>query len=161
MSIEVIRIPIDDKPVLRRLMELYLYDFSKFDQADVNQHGLYEYDFIDPYWTEPERHPFFIRVGGKLAGFALVRITRYSSGRPLHNLAEFFVMRKYRRQGVGHAAAKNIFAQFPGLWHVAQEEANVPAQVFWKKVIQEYTGSNFRQVVVEGWHGPVLEFESG
>ncbi len=35
--------------------------------------GLYDYMYLDHYWTEEGRHPFFIRVDGKLAGFALVR----------------------------------------------------------------------------------------
>ena len=92
---------IDDKPVVQQLLELYAHDFSAFNGADVDDHGRYGYRYLDAYWTEPGRHPFLFRVEGRLAGFALVR-----AGVP-HDMAEFFVMRKYRRSGVGVDAARD------------------------------------------------------
>ena len=38
-----------DRAVLRRLIELYRYDFSEFDQADVGRHGDYGYRYLDHY----------------------------------------------------------------------------------------------------------------
>jgi predicted acetyltransferase len=153
------KVSVQDKAVLRNLMELYLYDFSEYDNADVNEHGLYEYDFLDAYWTEESRHPFFVRVNGKLAGFALVRLMDIE-GRPVYSMAEFFVMRKYRRRKVGQAFACQLFDQFPGAWHVAQEEGNQPSKAFWRKVIGEYTAGQYREIEIASWHGPVQEFES-
>jgi predicted acetyltransferase len=54
-------------------MQLYLYDFSEMCGDDCDERGLFEYEYLPRYWIEPERHPFLIRVDGKLAGFALVR----------------------------------------------------------------------------------------
>ncbi len=88
------------KAVVRRLLELYGHDFSEFTDADVDEHGRYGYPYLDAYWSEPERHPFLFRVDRHWAGFALVR-----SGAP-HDMAEFFVLRKYRRHGIGHVAAR-------------------------------------------------------
>ena len=34
-------------------MELYRYDFSEFDGADVGSHGEYGYRYLDHYWAEP------------------------------------------------------------------------------------------------------------
>lgn len=151
--------PLGQKPVLRRLMELYLYDFSEYDQADVNEHGSFEYDYLDAYWVEPHRHPFLVRVNGKLAGFALVSEIEID-GQKVNSMAEFFVMRKYRRQKVGQAFACRLFDRFAGVWHVAQEEANQPSKIFWRQVIGEYTGGDYREVRLPGWHGPVQEFRS-
>ena len=106
--VEVFEAPLEEKSVVRRLLELYQYDFSEFVDGDLDRHGTYGYQFLDNYWTEPARHPFLFRVGGKWAGFALVR-----AGAP-HDMAEFFVMRKYRRHGVGIVAARELFARFPG-----------------------------------------------
>ena len=50
-------------------------------------------------------------------------------------MAEFFVMRKYRRTGVGTDAARAIFERFPGAWQVREEEANVGAIHFWRRAI--------------------------
>lgn len=161
MDIEIDPIAKGEKPALRRLMELYLYDFSEYDQADVNEHGTYEYEYLDHYWIEADRHAFFIRAGGKLAGFALIREIKLEDGSSLHSLAEFFVMRKYRRKKVGKGAAHRLFGMFPGRWQVAQEEANLPSQKFWREVIGEYTGGRYAEVQVEGWQGPAQEFEAG
>lgn len=55
----------DNKDVLRRLLELYLYDFSEFDGRDLGPHVTYGYPYRDHYWTEPDRFPFFIRGGDR------------------------------------------------------------------------------------------------
>jgi predicted acetyltransferase len=144
-------------------MELYLYDFSEIDRADVGPHGLYEYPYLDHYWVEEERYPFLVWVNGRLAGFALVSRYNYlTGGHDAWVIAEFFVMRKYRRQGVGEAAAWRIFELFPGDWQVAQLMENAPATAFWRKVIGRYTGGGFEEVTLDNdnWRGPVQKFES-
>jgi predicted acetyltransferase len=50
-------------------------------------------------------------------------------------MAEFFVMCKYRRAGVGSEAARLVFAQLPGEWQVRQEESNAAATIFWRGAI--------------------------
>lgn len=44
-------------------------------------------------------------------------------------------MKKYRKKGIGKAAAMMIFDMFHGGWEVSQWINNVPAQNFWGKVI--------------------------
>lgn len=150
-----------DRSRLANLLELYLYDFSAFDDAELGADGRYGYTYLDRYWTEPGRYAFLIQIDGWLAGFALVR-TVEADENPLRSIAEFFVLRKYRRLGVGRTAAQRIFDLFPGHWQVNQEAANLPAQAFWRRVIGEYTGGCF----TEGWQaaeapvGPVQRFAS-
>lgn len=60
-----------------------------------------------------------------------------------HNIAEFFVMKKYRRKGVGRVAAMKIFDMFHGGWEISQWINNLPAQNFWGKVIAEYTNGKY------------------
>ncbi len=160
MSIEVRKAGIEDKPVLRNLMELYRYDSTEFDGEDVGEHGFFGYRYFDQYWTEPERHAFIVRVDSRLAGFAFVREIGVNEGERIHSLAEFFIMRKYRRQGVGTAAAGRVFDMFPGRWRVFEEEANKPAQAFWRKVISAYTFGEFREIRDEAWAGPIQEFKT-
>jgi hypothetical protein len=110
-SIEVIPATAAERPVVRNLMELYLYDFSEFDGAEIGPFGLYGYPYLDNYWTEPTRFPFLVRVDGQLAGFVLVARYNYFTGL-LPNasaecpwvIAEFFILRKYRRQGIGEGS---------------------------------------------------------
>ncbi len=161
MNIEIRKAGIREKPVLRNLMELYRYDSSEFDGEDVGEHGLFVYRYFDHYWTEPGRHAFIVRVSGRLAGFAMVRAIGVDETEPVHQIAEFFIMRKYRRQRIGTTVARRIFDLFPGRWRVAEEEANTPAQMFWRKVISGYTSGGFKEIRDDEWVGPQQEFRTG
>ena len=97
--------------------------------AEVGDDGRFVYDHLDRYWTEPDRHPFLVRVDGRLAGCALVR-----SGAP-HDMAEFFVMRSTGAAASAPAAAPRLFARFPGEWQVRQLAANTGATAFWRTAI--------------------------
>jgi predicted acetyltransferase len=145
-AIEVVEARIEETDVVRHLLELYAHDFSEFTGADVGADGRFGYPYLDLYWTEPERRPFLFRVDGHWAGFALVR-----TGAP-HDMAEFFVLRKYRRGGIGVAAARAVFARIPGAWQVRQMHANAGATAFWRRAIPY----EYREEVVE--MGPVQRF---
>jgi predicted acetyltransferase len=129
MAVEVIEASDEDRSVVRRLLQFYHYDFSEFDDADVDSHGEFLHRYFDEYWTDSDRKAYLFRVGGAWAGLALV-----FTGLP-HDLAEFFVMRKYRRRGVGAEAAAQLFARFPGDWTVRQQLSNPAATTFWRKAI--------------------------
>jgi predicted acetyltransferase len=163
VDIELNYASIDDKSVLRNLMELCQHDYSEYDGADVDEHGLFGYRYLDHYWTEAGRTAFLVIVAGKLAGFALVRTIEAQDKRLTHTVAELFVMRKYRRQGIGRQVAWRLFDLFPGHWSIAQEEGNRPAQSFWRQVIAEYTQGAYTDEVLETeeWHGPRQRFQSG
>ena len=57
--------------------------------------------------------------------------------------------------------ARRIFDLFPGRWRVAEEEANTPAQMFWRKVISGYTSGGFKEIRDDEWVGPQQEFRTG
>jgi predicted acetyltransferase len=147
-DIKVLEARLRDKPVVRRLLELYLHDFSEFTDADVDGRGRFGYPYLDLYWTEPERRPFLFRAAGHWAGCALVR-----RGTP-HDMAEFFVLRKYRRTGVGVVAARDLFHRFPGAWQVRQMTANTGATAFWRRAIP----FEFTEELTDA--GPVQRFTS-
>ncbi|KHL05682.1 GNAT family N-acetyltransferase [Sinomonas humi] len=129
MELEVIPAEPEQRSLLRQLLELYRYDISELDQSDVNDDGFYGYRWLEFYWTESERHPFLFRVDGHPAGFALVRTGKVTE------MAEFFVLRKYRGQGIGTGAARALFSRFPGKWLVSQVPGNDAATRFWRATI--------------------------
>ncbi len=63
LEVELHPAQVEDKSVLRNLLELYAYDFSEYDGADVDAHGLYGYERLDHYWTEEGRAPFLWHIG--------------------------------------------------------------------------------------------------
>jgi len=138
-------VPVCEKEALGRLLELYIYDFSEFLPIDVNEDGCYGYQYLDEYWSDPVRHPYFIKVEGKLAGFVLVRSFPDPNDEPVFTIAEFFIMKRYRRHGIGKAVAHEIFRAFPGKWEVFQISSNLPAQAFWRRTIAEYTQNDFSE----------------
>jgi predicted acetyltransferase len=160
MQVELTRAPIEEKSVLQHLLELYSYDFSDFTGWDVNEHGLFGYRYLDHYWTDPGRVPLLIRVEGKLAGFALACPRDGEDDAAESFIAEFFVLRKYRRRGVGRLAARRVFAMFPGRWAVREVLENVTAQAFWRSVIAELTGGAFTEALSDDSSAIVQRFTS-
>lgn len=154
-QIEVKRATIGEKLLLRHLVQLYSYDFTEFDHVDVDEDGLYRYDYFDHYWTEENRHPYILRVGGKPAGFAFIKVERADDGSPYTYMAEFFIMKKYRGQGIGQAVAVQLFDRYPGVWEVSEIAQNRPAQAFWRKIIGRYTGGKFEEETFDD--GDVLQ----
>jgi len=138
--------PVDyaHKEVLGSLLQLYLYDFTEFEPATIEEDGRYPYRYLDEYCAPApgeERHAYFIRKDGHLAGFAMVRVVNNSNV-----MSEFFVMRPYRRSGTGAEAAKAVFQAHPGDWIVHEHPANLPAQAFWRRAIGDATGGAFTEV---------------
>jgi predicted acetyltransferase len=124
--------------------------------------SLYDYPYLDHCGVN-RAHPFLVRVDGNLAGFVLVARYNYLTGqKDTWVMAEFFIMRKYRRQGVGDSVAAYIFDQFPGGWQVGQITENTPATAFWRKVISRYSHNNYQDVDLDNdnWRGPVQAFIS-
>ena len=107
MEVKLKKVPEEDKPVLARLLELYRYDLSRFDGSRLNRHGLFGYRYLDSYWTEKNRHPLLIIADGEVAGFVLVNdFCRLCEPGEANSIAEFFVLRNFRRKGIGKEAAK-------------------------------------------------------
>ena len=153
MNIQIEPILIEQKSVFIQLINLYNYDFTEFTNEDINEHGYFDYThyYTKDLWTDKSRHPFFIRVDGKLAGFVIVKDGgyQYLDDKNAHNIHEFFVMKKYRRNGVGSFAAKTVFDMFGGKWEVCQMQNNTPARKFWKSVISEYTNNDYQHCGTE------------
>ena len=163
MKIELIKVTKDHKPILGQLLEYYCYDFSEFIETDVNAHGYFNYRHLDLYFIESERLPFFIKVDNQYGGFVLInKEFQYFQDRNGYALAEFFVMRKYRRKGIGKQAAFKIFDQFTGFWEVSIVMLNSPALKFWSTIIEDYTQDNYSTTFGEkkGLKKQIFGFES-
>jgi predicted acetyltransferase len=132
--------------VLRNLAQFYEYEFTPFlDHIHMNEDGLFDVSYVDTYFTDPDCHPFFICVDEERVGFVLIKAATDSD--PEQTLVDFFVMRKHSGQGIGKAAARQVFDMFPGKWRIGQVEKNLPARAFWRSVISSYTQGNFTERV--------------
>jgi predicted acetyltransferase len=162
-AVEIVRATPEQQPVLANLLELYAHDFSEFSASEINEDGRFGYPHLSLYWTEPHRHPFLIRAEGKLAGFILLQKgSRVSGDREIWDVAEFFILRSYRRRGIGAKAAQAVWRMFPGKWEVRVMEENSQAREFWSRAVNEFAGEPIRAAIVETggkrWH--LFSFQS-
>lgn len=166
-TVTLTEVPANHRNVITNLIQLYKHDFSEFAEigspyGEVGADGRYTYDGLDSYWQEEGRFALTTHADGRLAGFILVN--QWSAlNRPLdHAVGEFFVLRKYRRRGVGSRAAKILFKRWPGRWEVGVAGYNKPAQSFWRKAIAAAVEGDVEECAGDGkrWTGPVLCFHS-
>ena len=162
-STELVPCKLEEQPILANLFQLYAHDFSGFYDVDLGPEGRYIYTPLPLYWSEPTRFPFLVKVNGELAGFALVKRGSDVSGDPeIWDMAEFFVIRKHRRHGVGTRIAHQVWRRFPGRWEVRVLQLNDSAKPFWERAIAQFTGTTIQPVPFEkesdAWN--VFSFES-
>jgi predicted acetyltransferase len=128
-DVQLVPAGIESKEVVRRLLEFNAYDFSRLTGADLDRDGRFGYRLLNEYWTDPARHAFLIEVGGHIAGLVLVR-----RGEP-SRIAEFLVLPRFRRAGIGTSAARQAFTLFPGSWEIHEIPGNDAAVEFWRRAI--------------------------
>jgi len=135
----------DHHSVLSNLLELYTHDLSDIFSIDVGADGRFGYPRLASYWVEPAtRYPFLIYCGDHLAGFALATRGSPATDDPADlDVAEFFVLRRYRRAGVGRQAAWALWNDLPGQWVVRVLETNRASVPFWSEVVRGYTDGHY------------------
>ncbi|KGA98396.1 acetyltransferase [Alkalihalobacillus alcalophilus ATCC 27647 = CGMCC 1.3604] len=170
MSIEftLTAIPYEDKSILEKLIQLYRYDSSECEGHSLTEHGVYSYKYLDHQWTEDYRRPLLIKVNGEIAGFVLLILdvpkayTKLNKAETTHVMSDFFIMRKFRKQGLGLKVAHQVFNQYRGNWEIKQTAKNIAAQHFWRKVVSGYRdGEVLKEDYLdnEHWKGPVIAFK--
>lgn len=136
-KVELESIERDRADVLNALFELYAHDFSEYVPLELRESGRFELTVSEVWWTRADHHAFFVRVGGRLAGFALVRKgSKITDDPDVMDVAEFFVVRAERRKGTGRQAALALLGRFPGRWEVRVRKTNQPALHFWLRVLE-------------------------
>lgn len=155
----------EQRSVIRNLMQLYVHDFSEHwagsQRGELEDDGRFPDYPLDAYWNNPARIPLLMRVNGHLAGFALLNDHSHSGISADRNMAEFFIVRKHRRGGIGTAAAHIIFSRYPGQWEAAVARRNLGALGFWRNAIRRHplvADIVESDVATDAWNGPILRF---
>ena len=130
-----------DRLPLFRMLELYQHDLSDVWDQDLDIHGEYGYS-LDEFWLSVGSRAYIVLVQSRYAGFALV-VPRPKLPGGQHWLDHHFIIKKYRKRGIGQAAAAALFDSLPGVWEVGQMHKNTAAQAFWRRAINAYANGNF------------------
>ncbi|MCR9221268.1 MAG: GNAT family N-acetyltransferase [Alphaproteobacteria bacterium] len=163
MDFSIDRAAREEEPIVGRLLQLYLHDFSTFatpgqPYGDVGADGLFDYPILESYWMASDREPLLFRTEGRLAGFALINAVAPSGAAVDHAMAEFFILRKYRRCGLGMRAAREILRARPGVWEIGVAAYNAPAIAFWRSALGGLDDWAVRELSGDGarWRGPIF-----
>ncbi|HKW90558.1 MAG TPA: GNAT family N-acetyltransferase [Methylomirabilota bacterium] len=138
-----------DRQWLANVYPFYLHDLSEFDDGyyRLDERGLWLPDHLPSWLEEDDDQPLIIIESGRRVGFALVNRapSRHVGPGMDFRMAEFFVLRAHRRQGVGRRAVLALFERFRGRWEIFQLPRNAAAIAFWRRVIGAYSGGRFEE----------------
>lgn len=99
--LKIIEAKKEDRDTMMNLLEKYLYEFSQWEKTDVKDDGLYGYEYLDCYFEEENRYPYFIKVDDKLAGLILVSdYPEVPKEKTDYCLSEFFIMNKLPKKRI-------------------------------------------------------------
>ena len=134
-----------DIVLVNEMARFYLYDIARQigprDEWVAGGRWMREPKDLSYAWNEGN-HPFLVNAGGHVAGFCLVDRYALVPGTDW-NMSQFFVMGPWSGQGVGRRAATAAFDRFAGRWQVMQIPENTAAIIFWRRIIDGYTGGAF------------------
>ena len=131
MRVEICAVPAAEKPALAKQLQDYIREMAQYDPSIDRDAKVFDYPYFDNYWTETDRWPFWLKVDGAVAGFALVR--KLEDG--TNEMAEFYIRPEFRRTGAGLAFARDVIARFAGAWELSEYQTNAGAVAFWRRVI--------------------------
>lgn len=125
-------VPAANKAVFARYFQDYLREHAGFT-GKTPVDGVFRYPWFDLYWREPDkRWAFWMRKGDDVVAIALVRIDQ-ADGR--YEMAEFYVVDRFRGQGRSDRFTKDVISRFKGSWKLNQVKRNGRAVAFWRRVL--------------------------
>jgi predicted acetyltransferase len=125
-----------DRDVLFHLMQFYFFESSAWSGEDVGADGHYDCTADDvasslagsPGWAH------LLHVDGQVAGFVLVDEADFA-GTAYPELADLFVLPKYRGKGVAVHAATALLAPASGPWLLAVFKRDLQAYAYWRRAL--------------------------
>lgn len=96
---------------------------------------------LDPYWRDTHHHPYWAYVGKSPVAFAVVHSLQQTPA--LQDMEQFFVLKEYRRTGVGESLFRFCMQTHPGQWQIRVMQNNLPGYAFWERVIKHHTAGQY------------------
>jgi len=159
MPLRLIEATEENRPLMERLLQLYLHDVSEYTNTEPGHNGVYCLCDWHKYWEDSAFKPLLFMLRGKPAGFVLVRHCE-AQGTTQHLLSDLFVLRCYRRLGIGEEVARMVFKLYPGRWEIEVVDENDAARTFWRLVMRRYTIRRYKELRSNNKNAVVFEFNS-
>ncbi len=135
LPIELLSATADQATLIRNLYQFYAYESSDWEQEDVEVDGrFYIHDeHLQRYWQDDGWAAYLVLADGFIAGFVLVERSELP-GIDALELADLFILKKYRRQGIGLAVALQLLGG-EGDWLLRCYAQDSPAVAFCNTVL--------------------------
>ena len=146
MKVSLQKVTPTERQTLWNLLQYMIFETSPYGNNEIKSDGTFSYKYFDKYFTDDDRIAFLIRnERNNLLGFVMINqyLQKTESG---HAIAEFMILPRFRRQGIGREVAKQCFSLFSGNWEVQPAPGSETAYKFWKNVIDELTGKDNQSV---------------
>ena len=135
-TVELIQTGPEDAELIRNLYQYYAYESSDWEQEDVEADGrFYIHDeHLARYWHDPQWSANLLLVDGYIAGFLLIEGSELP-GIDALELADLFILKRYRRKGIGRAIASQVLCSGEANWLVRFYDQDEVSQAFWRSVL--------------------------
>lgn len=147
-QIKLVKASIEQYPVIQNMGRFYVYEMSEYlgqeKGWEIPEDGLYECIDFKKYWQVKNAFPFLIYYENEIAGFVIID-KKGSEPQIDFNMAQFFILRKFKGHGFGRYVAQKCFDTFKGHWEVMVIPENSGAYYFWKNIIAQYTEHRFSE----------------
>ena len=122
--------------------QLYSHDMSEIGGDAAASRRPLKPGRLATYLGDPDNvDGYLVRHREAPAGFAFVS----DVAGELRKMGDFFVVRAARRQGVGNAVVKELFARYRGDWEIGFQGHNRRAPEFWRRVVSDAVGTDWRE----------------
>ena len=139
MDVDFIEVKIEHKNLLWNLLQKYLYELSYVYGDDIEDDGNYSYDYFENYFNpEENREALIFRYDDKIIGFCMINDHSFNENSINYSMAEFSIVPKYRKNGLGKRAISKVLSQRKGKWQIKYSLDNPTAQKFWENVLSDY-----------------------
>lgn len=135
-TVELIQTGPEEAELIRNLYQYYAYESSDWEQEDVEGDGrFYIHDeHLARYWQDPQWSANLLLVDGFIAGFLLIEGSELP-GIDALELADLFILKRYRRKGIGRAIATQVLCSGTSNWLVRFYDQDEVSQAFWRTVL--------------------------
>jgi predicted acetyltransferase len=144
-TIELVETQPAEKQELWPMLQEYLRELDRLHGMEHLPGKVFDYPDWDAYWDgSPDRHIFWIVIGGGKVGFVLFRGLPAAEwpGLPLPTqIAEFCVLRPFRSREIGSSVMKFLFEDFRQRGEILTWDClglNDRAEKMYDRVVAEY-----------------------
>ncbi|MBH3421918.1 GNAT family N-acetyltransferase [Pseudomonas gessardii] len=135
-TVELIQTGPEQAELIRNLYQFYAYESSDWEQEDVELDGRFyiHEEHLARYWQDPQWSANLLLVDGYIAGFLLIEHSELAGVNALE-LADLFILKRYRRKGIGRALATQVLSSGEADWLVRFYDQDEVSQAFWRSVL--------------------------